>query len=287
AETQFYTALVFSLMGYGEIQPIPNTKIPTWISYDKHLELAKTRSQTPQLSNDDVATAFRRVNYLATTGLYLQSIALYEEIIQAVPQEFLPHAGYSVVLEKVGLYPKALQELETSISLIPDSLSDVRAVFENRKTELADKINSPGKLKNKLGKLKNDFHPQTMLYAGGMISESLVSLNSRFGLFVNSTFNGAVDLGLSGSEDVFNVNFGVSGYQRLGRFLVWGEGLNLQIGSSTVVSLKSSFGFSFINGKRNASWDIFLDWHLPLTKAKSMYGISIGKSIYFGSRKMK
>jgi tetratricopeptide (TPR) repeat protein len=285
AEVQFYMTLVFSLMGYGDLQNIPNKNIPKWISYDKHVELSKTRSQAPQLMGEDYIAAFRRANYLAAAGLYLQSIALYEEIIKAGPQEFLPYAGYSVVLEKAGFYQKALQELETGISLMPNSLSSAKAVFEKRKTELADKINAPDKLKNKLGKLKNDFNPQTMLYAGGMISKSFVSLNSRFGLFVNSTFNGAVDLGLSGNRDAFNVNLGVSGYKRFWGFLAWGEGVNLQTGSSTVFSLKSSLGFSFINRKRNSSWDIFFDWYLPLSKDKSMYGMSIGKSIYWGNRK--
>jgi hypothetical protein len=293
-EGRFYTALVFSLMGYDDIQAdfiknIPEKKTPQWISYDDHLKLAETRSQTPQLIwNDTIATVFRRANRLAADGLYLQSIALYEEIIKADSMEFLPHVGYSIVLEKVGLYRKALQELETGIALMPDSLSEIKAVFEKRKPELSDKINGQKKLKNKILKLNNDFNPKTMLYMGGMATESSGSFYSRFGLFLNSTFNGAVDFGLSGGEEFFSVNIGISAYKRFFGLLMWGEGINLQTGNSTVFSLKSSIGLSFINRKSNSSWDIFFDYYLPLKRdTKGMFGFSVGKSIYFGKREEK
>ena len=259
---------------------------PQWISYDTHLKLSKTRSQTPQLNHDDGITAFRRVNYLAAAGLYLQSIALYEEIIKTYSTEFFPHVGYSIVLEKVGFYPKALQALESGIALMPDSLRESKTVFEKRKTELSQKINAPNNLKNKILKLNDEFRPQTMLYVGGMATESSFALNSRFGLFLNNTFNGAIDFGMLGGKEFFNVNLGTSVYQRFFDYFVWGEGVNLQTGTSTVFSLKSTFGLSFINRQRNSSWDFFFDYYLPIgSETKGIFGISIGKSIYFGKRK--
>jgi hypothetical protein len=292
-EGKFYTSLVFSLMGYEDLQTeciknIPDKNLPKWISYDEHLKLSETRRQTPQLVwNDTLATVFQRANRLAAMGLCFQSIALYEEIIKADPQEFLPHVGYSMVLEVAGFYRKALRELETGIALMPDSLREAKAAFEERKTELADKINAPQKSKNSIFKLSKDFRPQTMLYAGGMATESSGSFYSRFGLFLNSTFNGAIDFGLSGGKEFFSVNIGVSAYQRFFGFLVWGEGINVQTGkNSTVVSLKSTAGLSFINRRLNSSWDVFFDYYLPLKReTKGMFGISVGKSFYFGSRK--
>jgi hypothetical protein len=124
-----------------------------------------------------------------------------------------------------------------------------------------------------------------MLYVGGTVTEHSVSFDSRFGLYLSNTFNGAIDFGLSGSSDNFAVNLGASGYERFG-VLVCGVGPNLQVGNATVLTWKSSFGLSFINGKRNSSWDFFFDWYMPIGKdLKSSYGISIGKSIYFGKRK--
>jgi hypothetical protein len=127
-----------------------------------------------------------------------------------------------------------------------------------------------------------------MLYAGGMVTKSSVSFDSRFGLYLNNTFNGAIDLGLSGGKDVFNVNLGASAYQRFFGFLVWGEGLNLQAGKSTVLSLKSTVGFSFITRNGRSSLDIFFDYYQPFKKeTKGTFGISIGRSIYFGTRKAR
>jgi tetratricopeptide (TPR) repeat protein len=247
------------------------------------------RGQTPQLIWDDtLATVFQRVNRLAAEGLYFQSIALYEELIKVDSQEFLPHVGYSIVLEKVGFYRKALQELETGIALMPDSLGEAKVAFENRKTELSDRVNAQKKWKDKIFKLNDNFNPKTMLYAGGMATESSGSFYSRFGLFLNSTFNGAVDFGLSGGKEFFSVNIGISAYKRFFGFLMWGEGINLQTGSSTVVSLKSTVGLSFINRRGNSSWDIFFDYYLPFKReVKGIFGFSVGKSIYFGKREGK
>jgi len=291
SDGQFFTALVFSLMGYADlwqefIKNIPKLKTPSWISFNCHSKLWDTRWQFPQLSDGDYSIALMRANQLAASGLYLQAVALYEEIIRDNPSEYLPRVGYSTVLDKLNLHQKAVNELDIAIKMMENdsTLLEARTVFVQRKAELDDKVNNPKKLANQLSKLKNDFRPQTMLYVGGMIAESYVSLNSRFGLFLSNTFNGAVDLGISYVSDNFTGNFGISGYKRFFGFLVLGEGLNLQLGSATALSLKSSLGLSFINNKRNASWDIFFDWYLPLSSAKSSYGISVGRSIYFGKR---
>jgi tetratricopeptide (TPR) repeat protein len=291
-EGAFYSALVFSLMRYndlfeGFIKNIPNSKIPKWISFDNHSDLLSTFQQPFQVNTDDFPTAFVRVNQLTAAGLYLQSIALYEEIIKQEPAVYLAHVGYSIVLEKAGLYQKAHQELDIAIKMMGDTPEDLnaKAVFEKRNKAIANKVNSPKNLKNKWLKYKSDFNPQTMLYVGGMVAEHSVSLDSRFGLYLTNTFNGAVDFGLSSSSGNFSANLGMSGYQRFGIF-VCGVGPNLQVGDVTVLTWKSSFGLSFINRKRNSSWDIFFDWYVPTGKdAKMSYGISIGKSIYFGKRK--
>ncbi len=288
---QFYTSLVFALMGYDELSDefgkiVPVNKRPQWISEPQCTELLNKYKRRSNINKDDYPKAFIRVNQLTASGLYLQSTVLYEEMIEEEPRDYFPHLGYSIVLEKLNLYSKAAQELDIAIQMMGNTPEEVKAkeVFEKRKIELADKMNSPQKLKNKWFKLKNEFNPQTMLYVGGMITESYLSIDSRFGLFLNNTFNGAVDLGVSGSDGDVNANFGLSGYKRFGVF-VWGEGLNLQVGNSTTTfSLKSSAGLSFINRKRNSSWDIFFDYFLPLGNGKSSYGISIGKTIYFGKR---
>ncbi len=288
----FYTGLVFSTMGYNDlfeefVKSIPNSKTPKWITFETHSKLISNILESPILNTDDYATSLKRVNHLAAVGLYLQSIALFEEIINEYPKEFLPHIGYSIVLEKVGIYQKAIKELDIAIQLMGNSPAELgsKNVYQEKKRKLEEKSNAPNSLRNKWITYKNNFNPKTMLYIGGMVTNSTVSLDSRFGLYLSNSFNGAADFGLSGDSENFYVNLGLSGYQRFGVF-VWGEGLSLQLGNSTVLNLKTSLGLSFINRKGNSSWDIFFDWYLPINQElKSTYGISIGKSIYFGKRK--
>jgi tetratricopeptide (TPR) repeat protein len=286
----FYTSLVFSLMGYDQLsneflKNVSSSKIPHWIPTNTYLELLKQHGQAPHLNKDDYTTALKRANFLAASALYLQSIALYEEIIRDYPSEYLPHVGYSIVLEKLNFYQQAADEMTIAVKMMTDNpkLLEAKTVFEKRVVDLNAKINSPQNFKNKLVKLKNEFNPQTMLYAGGMISSDYVSVNSRFGLYLNNSFNGAIDLSVGGNSDNISTNLGLSAYKRFGIW-VWGEGLNLQMADHSVFSLKTSAGLSFINRNRNSSFDIFLDVYLPLSGGKTSYGISVGKSIYFGNR---
>jgi len=72
----------------------------------------------------------------------------------------------------------------------------------------------------------------------------------------------------------------------LGSVLVLGLGINEQAGGGTgVFSIKPTVGLSFVNKKRNSSWDFFFDLYCPLKEGiGTKYGFSIGKSFYFGKR---
>lgn len=286
----FFASLTFSLMGYDDLAKmfldnVSKSNTPKWISSEDYLKFLVRYAQGPLLNRDSYPIALKRVSYLAASGLYLQSAALYEEIIRTYPSEYLPRIGYSVVLEKLGFYQMAIDQLEMALAIIGDDpeLLQAKETFGKQKARLSDMAESPQTFKNRLLKLKSDFNPQTMLYVGGMVMESSISVDSRFGLFLTNTFNGAVDLGVVSNSDEVCLNFGLSGYKRFG-VLVLGEGLNLRAGAATVVSLKSSLGLSFIGKKGNSSWDIFFDWYLPLSSGKTSYGISIGKTVYFGVR---
>jgi hypothetical protein len=126
-----------------------------------------------------------------------------------------------------------------------------------------------------------------MLYAGGMYSSSFISLNSRFGVFLSDSWNAGADLGVSGNSDAVYANLGLSIYERW-KFLVGGLGFSGQFGESNTFNFRSTIGFSFFNKKKSRSFDIFITSDIPLIKdAKTTYGISIGRSIYFGKRDRK
>jgi tetratricopeptide (TPR) repeat protein len=294
SEGLFYTASVFALMGQDPLadeflKKVPNLKMPRWISHEHYSAQIKKYRQIPILGEKDYKTDLKRVNYLVVNALYFQSIALYEEIIRNYPLEFLPHAGYSIVLEKVGLYKKAADELAISLSLMGDEpkYANAKQAFGQRMEQLKQQENSPQKESSGFLKKWDKYNPQTMVYAGGMFSSGYTSFDSRFGVYLSNSFNGAVNLGVSGNSDAMHVNLGVSGYQRLGNVLLVGLGVNQQIGKdNNLFSINPSIGFSFINGKGNASWDIFFNIYCPVQEgASNTYGFSIGKSFYFGNRK--
>jgi hypothetical protein len=66
-----------------------------------------------------------------------------------------------------------------------------------------------------------------------------------------------------------------------------GYGLGVGFGGgSATFNMKLSVGFSIMNKDKNSSWDIFFDGQQPLAPKGSatIVGMSIGRSVYFGSR---
>ena len=175
--------------------------------------------------------------------------------------------------------------LETGISLMDNDPQFIEAkqAFNQRLLQLRQQPeNAVFNERKELSK----FSPKTMLYAGGMFSKSYTSFSSRFGVYLSNSFNGALNLGVSGNSSTTHFNIGLSVYQRLGNVLVFGLGVNDQISKdANALSLVPTLGFSFINSKRNSSWDFFFNVYCPIQEGASyIYGISIGKSFYFGSR---
>jgi len=284
----FFAGQVFALMGYNEpaIDFLKHSSVPEWI-YPKYNELyQKHKSVSFMPQGDGVESVFKRANYLAATGMYFQSIALYEQILEEQPDNYLFHIGYSIPLEKVGLLKLASNELETGISLMGNNpeYDQAKQAFNSRLTALKQKQNAEPS-KQTLGKLQA-FNPKTMLYAGGMFSSSYTAFNSRFGVYLSNSFTASFGLGISGNSDVTYFNIGISGYHRPGRVFVYGLGINGQAGGDMgVFSIKPSVGLSFVNQKRNASWDFFFDLYCPLQEGVgTRFGFSIGRSFYFGKR---
>jgi len=286
----FYAGQILALIGsyQSATDLLSYSSVPKWI-YPKYAELykkCKLVSLIPQ--KDDLEILFQRANYLASSGMNFQAIALYEQLLEEYPDVPLIHVGYSIPLEKLGLNKLAAEELETGILLIPDEpqFDETKQAFSQRLEQLKQPENLTRKEQPEFLKKLNKFNPQSMLYIGGMFSENYTSFSSRFGVYLSNSFNGALNLGISGNSSAMNFNIGVSGYQRLGNVVVVGFGVNELIGkNSNVFSITSSLGLSFINSKRNSSWDIFFNSYYPTQKgASEMYGFSIGKSFYFGRR---
>jgi tetratricopeptide (TPR) repeat protein len=298
-EVNYLTGQVFALMGYDDItneiwESSGEYKTPAWIASKAPILLKKYKTKTSNLSiksREELIANFKLANELASQNLYFQSIALFHEIINLYPNEYLPYVGYSITLEKTGALKKSVQTIERAISLIGDNAEnkEKKQFLEQHLVSIRQKMTllPTGELPG-LSQMKvlDRARPQMMAYAGGMLSPSFTSLNCRIGYYISGSSNASLDFGMTKYDSVSSTNLGVSMYFRKHNF-VSGAGLVMTSGNgNTVFNLKLSVGLSKINKKRTSSDDVFLDVDTGLAKgALTSFGFSYGKSIYFGKRK--
>jgi hypothetical protein len=289
----FYASQVLSLAGLDSLAAefwTGTEKAPDWIApyYKKFYE------QYEQLFNFemfDADSVYIHAGQMAAHGMFLQAIVLYEDVkffVEGYNNEFLPYINASVAWERLGKYDRAARELSIGIALMQQeteemqdsTIIDALPAFSNHLQALQNKAADT----RMIAKLQSKYRPRTMLYAGGMFSDSFFSLNSRFGVFIADSWNAAADLGISGSGGSTFGNIGVSMYNRR-NWWIYGAGLSGQFGESSSLNFRLTGGVSFFNKEKNMSTDIFLTADIPLRKdAKTTYGISIGRSFYFGKR---
>jgi hypothetical protein len=285
-------------MGYDQLaaelmnDPARN-KAPEWIS-SKSGELSEKYKMKllpgVTLTGDQVVENFKRANRLTAQGSYLQAIGLFEEIITQYPGEYLPYVGYSIALEKTGLYARSAWAVEAALKITENDpeQKDAKQFLDNRLSAIKSKSVTPQQddvpvVKPAAASVAKSNN--MMLYAGGMVSSAYTSINSRFGLFLAESSNLAVDAGISSVSGNTSYIMGLSFYQRR-KIIVAGFGLSGSFGNeSTSLYWKLSAGLSFMNKRNNSSWDIFMDGQVPFSRSQAtIIGMSIGRSIYFGTR---
>jgi tetratricopeptide (TPR) repeat protein len=295
SEVSYFTAQVFALMGYDDIaaefwKPSASSKIPAWIALNSDALSAKYKCSLPRnrkTSREELIAKFKLANELVTNHSYLQSIALFHEIIDLLPNEYLPYAGYSVSLEKVGALEKSAQMVEKALTLVGDHPEDFekKQFLENRLAAIKGKTVPLPTDNFKFQKNVLDAkHPQMMAYGGGMIAPSSFSLIVRIGRFVTDKSNVSCNLGITNSSDGGTLgNLGLSYYDRYHAF-IYGVGLttsgnNWSIVYSGGVSLK-------LKKLKDRTIDIFLDFNQGLSSGSPFStNISFGVPFYFGTRK--
>ncbi len=299
ADVNFFTSQVFALMGYDLlaiefVKEIEAGSIPAWISSaaPEFLLKYKERLQGVNMSEDgDVVTDFKRANRLTAQNHNLMSMALFEEIISGYPGEYLPYVGYSIALEKAGMFEKSAQALEQALAIISVNTEqqEAKQMVENRLAEVRGKSAAEGKKSNAnlLNAVKPDEKGRRMLaYAGGMFSSSYISLTGRIGTYISGAGSLSADLGVTRSGGATSLNVGVMNFFHQ-KIFAGGYGLNVGFGGgSTALNFKISVGLSIMNKGNDASWDIFIDGQQPIAPKGSAttMGMSIGRSVYFGSR---
>ncbi|MDR1341317.1 MAG: hypothetical protein LBK58_14885 [Prevotellaceae bacterium] len=294
SEYYFYAARVLELMGHKSLAASfreTGGNAPSWL-YDSRADLLTRQSSPVRINRDEDSTAYKRANTLAAKGMYLQSLVLLQELSGRYPDLYLPYLSASITLENLQLFDRAAESLGKSIELINETLkrgydadlSDALPAFQSHLEGLKQKQRTPAPSRSIVKSVKDIKSLRTMLYAGGMYSNSFVSFNSRFGVLFSDSWNAAADLSVSGSSGSIYTGLGLSAYERW-KFLVGGLGFSGQFGESSSFNLRGTLGLSFFNKRKSRSFDVFFTYDLPLVEgAKTIYGLSIGRSFYFGKR---
>lgn len=298
-DVSYYSAQVFALMGDDDLarefwRASEKNSPPSWIAPSATALNQKFGNKHPGnviKNRDQLIAAFKRANELASQNSYFQSIALFHDITDLYPNEYLPYVGYSIALEKTRAYAKSVQTVEKAISLIGNSPQEKpsKHMLEQRLATVKLYLTSPPPMAPpgiQQSSRKEPEKLQMMAYAGGVVSKDFTSLNGRIGYFVTGSTNASLDLGLIKTPETSSTNVGLTVYNNSRNF-VSGAGFMLNAASgSTSFAVKFSVGYSKMNRSRSSSFDIFLDFNRGLqTNGLTTYIFSIGKSFYFGKRK--
>jgi tetratricopeptide (TPR) repeat protein len=299
SDVKFFTAQVFSLMGYDDLakefwKPAENTKAPAWISSKASYFVQKYACRHPHSSiknREQLIAGFKHANELAAQNSYCQAIALFNDITSIYPKEYLPFVGYSITLEKAGAFSKSVQTIEKAISLIGNTAENntTKQMLEQRLTSLQQIMKSPSIVsppKTDQNAVPQPARLQMMAYAGGMVSPGYTNINGRIGYFISGSTNASLDLGIIKNENISSTTAGLSVYSRVKNF-VSGAGISLYSANSNEnFAVKFSVGYSKMNKTHKSSLDIFLDFNRGLGQnAITTYVFSVGTSFYFGKRK--
>lgn len=298
-DINYFTSQVFALMGYNDLasefwRPSLENKAPDWISAKAPLLLKKYRSKslgTKTRSKEQLIANFKRANELASQTQYFQSIALFQDIINIYPNEYLPYVGYSITLEKTGALEKSAQSIEKAISLIGNTSEDQlnKQYLQKRLASIKQNMailppyTAPEMPVIRMPDAKS---PQMMAYAGGLVAPNSTNINGRIGYFISGTSNASLDFGVWKAAEYSASNVGLTVYNRQKSFVTGGGILLNSANGTSAFSFKFSVGFSKMNKKRNSSFDIFLDMNKAFKKdGLTTFCYSIGTSKYFGKRK--
>lgn len=280
----FFTSQIFALMDYPDLAAqfwTENSllKAPTWLA-PRYQTLTEKYKRQPAINTDEPNIAFKRANTLAANKQYIQSILLFQEITDNYPDVYLPYIGYSTVWEKLERHEMAATQLQAGIERMDSLSANDKSVYEHHLRGLHEEIVHANS-RSTFDRLLDRYEPSFMLYAGGSIGKQSFALNGRLGFYTNNKISATINLGFSRLAGTNACNIGVSAYKTID-ILIFGLGINEQISSHSIFSIAPAMGFSFLNRKGNASYDILFNLFIPVKKDNPLnYSLSFGRTFYF------
>lgn len=287
-ETLFYISQVLKLMEYDKVANVFwTTEVsdpPVWLS-GKYKVLVEKYKKAATINADNLSVALQRANMLVAQQQYIQSIVLYEELMETYPNEYLPYIGASALWESLGYKTMAADYLQKGLNAMGKDKA---------------KYDSDGIYQKHLSNLKEDnkkeymaFRPQKLKYIGNKPSKNLaylglsymnktLALNARYGYRTSNNTNMSVDVGFTkfdGSK-MFTTDLSFNG--TLNRINVVGVGLSAQFSGGEFdggAGLRAGWSLPLSNGK--SSVDIMLSDYYMIKNKNFRVTLSIGYTCYF------
>ena len=228
--TLFYTAQVLKLMEYDELADVFWTAAvsnpPSWLwASDKYISLADKYKSMAAINTDALGTALQRVNFLVAQKQYIQSIVLYQELVETYPNEYLPYIGFSALWESLGYKELSIDYLQTGIDVMGDKKSeyDPDGVYEKHLAKLKrdntkeNKVFAFYRLKyignaSKSQKTidNGEFFRKKFIYMGLTYINNMVSANVRYGYYNTDYTSFSIDLGYSKTDNINTITGNMS-----------------------------------------------------------------------------
>lgn len=283
----YYAGQILTVMGYEQtaLEFLRTVIAPSWIAPSASM-LNSRYALTPIINHDQPADALRRANSLVATNQHIQAVALYEELMATYPSAYVIPASYSTLWEQMGCYAKAAELLRRGIRLMPsDEASGSLQAYSQHLTGLEAKTSEGGGIRHIVGTGQG-----IMYYVGASAANDMFSLNFREGVYTNTRFSMAFNMGLSFGNDMMIGNLGLSMYKTwnwfMGGFSVDDQfSINFSDKSSSSKhnwSISPIVGLSFLSKSGNSSFDITYGFALPFSSDGMIRSsFSIGQTFYF------
>jgi hypothetical protein len=242
---------------------------------------------------------FARANALAAQHFYVSAAVAFENHLASKPDDAAAHAGYSIILEKLGAYAMAAHENDRAKELIANR--KIAEVLAKRSKELKEKARESSGRSGPPQVADASPKGRWLLYGGGQFNTgsttTQTTISGRVGKFITSFFDAGVNVDYVDTPAVkgvspaaSNTTFGVSA--RLtpplpmgGNLIVGGRVAFASAGSGTTGSSSSQNGSTLSLGlaKRNPNgeMDLTVDFGSGLYKGT---GMTLGYTVYLGGR---
>lgn len=300
--TLFYISQVLKLMEYDELADVFWTKevlgSPSWIllDYKKFIDKYKYKAT---INIDNLGTALQRINYLIAKKQYIQSIVIYQELIETYPDEYLPYIGFSALWESLGYKDLAVKYLQDGIEVMGSESGtyDADGVYikhlaklkskgnyEYEKAFAYDRIKDIGKDKD-LSSIEadNKSSKRKFIYLGLTSISKALSIEAKYGLYTSDRTSFSLGLGYQGYGGTPSYWGSMSYYVGAGKFFS-GLGLSLlaqKTGNAFDGGLGISLGGSFLKSLERQSIDCRLGIYYMIQAKDMKATISIGYTYYF------